>query len=143
MDANTIELLKECSKGCKMAIESMTQVMPDIKSKEMESMVRKCLDEHITLDEKFGKMLGELHKNEGTPGKMATAFSWLSTEMKLMQNKEDKMIAKIMMDGCNMGIQSVSEYINKYTDADKESIETAKKLVDTEEKFMNDLKKYL
>lgn len=143
MDANTVELLKECSKGCKMAIESMTQVLPKIESKDLETLVRKNLDEHTKLDEEIGKALGEIHKKEGEPGMMASTFSWISTEMKLTMDKEDKKIAKIMMDGCNMGIQSVSEYINKYEDADKESVKLAKELVDKEEKFMNDLKKYL
>ena len=48
-----------------------------------------------------------------------------------------------MMDGCNMGIQSVSEYLNQYPQASQESKSLAKKLVETEEMFMKELKKFL
>jgi len=48
-----------------------------------------------------------------------------------------------MIDGCNMGIKSVSEYINKYKTASKESVDLAKKLVKAEQEFMNELLGYL
>ena len=59
---------------------------------------------------------------------MASAFSWLSTEMKMMFKDDNNQIAKIMMNGCNMGIQSISEDINKYSNASSESVSLAKSL---------------
>ena len=49
----------------------------------------------------------------------------------------------IMIDGCNMGIKSVSEYINKYKTASNESMDLAKKLVKIEKEFMDKLLIYL
>ena len=63
--------------------------------------------------------------------------------MKLMINNDDHKIADIMIDGCNMGIKSVSGYINKYKTADKDSVDLAKKLVKVEQEFMNELLGYL
>ncbi len=74
---------------------------------------------------------------------MASAFSWLSTEMKMMFKDDNNQIAKIMMNGCNMGIQSISEDINKYSNASSESVSLAKKLVKAEENFMRDLERFL
>ena len=74
---------------------------------------------------------------------MASAFSWLSTEMKMMFKDDNTKIAKIMMNGCNMGIQSISEDINKYSNASSESVSLAKKLVKAEENFMRDLERFL
>ena len=48
-----------------------------------------------------------------------------------------------MMDGCNMGIQSVSEYKNKYTEASGQSISIAEKLINIEERFMEELRAYM
>ena len=42
-----------------------------------------------------------------------------------------------------MGIQSVSEYLNQYPQASQEAKSLAKKLVETEEMFMKELKKFL
>ena len=74
---------------------------------------------------------------------MAQAFSWITTEMKLMIKDDNTQIAKILMDGCNMGIKSLSEQINKYPEASRESRAAAEKIVKCEEKLMGELKKFL
>jgi len=63
--------------------------------------------------------------------------------MKMMMHPSDHEVAKIMMDGCNMGIQSVSEYVNKYHDASQESQDSAKKLIKIEEEFMREMKGFV
>ena len=47
-----------------------------------------------------------------------------------------------MMDGCNMGIQKLSEYYNNYGMADKKAKELVKHLIDLEESFMKDMKAF-
>ncbi len=143
MEANTIELLKECNKGCKMAIESMTQVIDKIKSSDMKNVITHYNTRHKEIEDKSSELIKQYGESESAPGIMASTFSWISTEIKLTLENDDKKIAKIMMDGCNMGIQSVSEYINKYTKASSDSISLAKKLVKLEEDFMEDMKAYL
>ena len=143
MEANTIEILKECHKGCKLAVESMTQVMDKIKSEDLKNVIVHYNTKHKEIEEKAAQLLKEYGKEESEPGIIAGTFSWLSTEIKLKLDNDDKKIAKIMMDGCNMGIQSVTEYINKYTNASSDSIARAKKLVKLEESFMDDMKKFI
>jgi hypothetical protein len=60
-----------------------------------------------------------------------------------MMNDNTHKIAEIMIDGCHMGIKSLSEYINKYKAASQESLELAKKLVKIEQEFMNELLAFL
>ena len=74
---------------------------------------------------------------------MAKMMSYLGTEMKMLANRNDKEIAKIMMDGCNMGIQSLCGYLNQYQEADKECRKLTQDLVDIEFAFMKDLVSYL
>lgn len=143
MESNTIELLKECSKGCKMAMESMSQVTGKVSDSKLKSIIMNCNAEHRELEEKTTQLLKQYGKQESSPGLMASAFSWMSTEAKMMMGDNDQEVAKIMMDGCNMGIQSLCKYINKYTDASQESISLAKRLVKVEEEFMEDMKEFL
>ena len=77
------------------------------------------------------------------PDAMAAIMAKTTTQLKMMVREDNHQAAKILMDGCNMGIQSVSEYINKYKAASKESISIAKSLITTEEDFMCDLKRFL
>lgn len=72
--------------------------------------------------------------------KMASAMSWITTEMMMTFNGDNHQAAKLMMDGCNMGIQSVCEYENKYESASKD---TAHELVKIEKDFMEKMERFL
>lgn len=143
MNEDGINLLKECNSGCKSATNSMKQVLPYITNEKRKSIINGYNDRHIKIGDECHQMLNEYHEEEKDPPVMAKAFSWISTEMKLMINDDTHKIADLMIDGCNMGIKSVSEYINKYNNASKESMDLAKNLVKVEQEFMNELLGYL
>ena len=143
MNEDTINLLKECNAGCKSGTNSMEQVKPYIENEKLKSIIDKYNDKHIKIGEECHKMLNEFHEEEKDPQVSAKTFSWISTKIKLMKNDDTHEIADIMIDGCNMGIKSVSEYVNKYKNASKESKDLAKKLVKTEQEFMNELLRFL
>ena len=77
------------------------------------------------------------------PGAMAAAMARMTAGVKMFVKDDDNQVAKIMMNGCNTGIQSIAESINKYKQASKESIGLAKSLIKAEEDFMCDLKQFL
>lgn len=143
MNEDTIYLLRECNAGCKSATNSMEQVQPYIENDKLKSVIDDYNNKHIKIGDECHQMLNEQDEEEKDPHVTAKVFSWISTEMKLMLNNDVHKIADIMIDGCNMGIKSVSKYINKYKAASSESIDLAKKLVKIEQEFMNDLLAYL
>ena len=51
--------------------------------------------------------------------------------------------AKLLMDGCNIGIQAISEYVNDNPGASSTSKELASQLSASEEELMRELKVYL
>lgn len=143
MNEDTICLLKECNAGCKMATDSMEQVMEYVENDELRKLIDRYNEPHIALGEECTRLLKEEKKEEKDPTPMAKTFSWLSTEVKLMMNDSSNKIAKILMDGCNMGIQSLSEYVNQYVNASKEVVDLANRLIRIEQDFMNDLRAFL
>lgn len=143
MNDDTIKLLKECSSGCKMAIESMRQVQEYVKDDSLRALLKEYQEKHETIENEVSELLHQVNEADKKPDTMASAFSWFTTEMKMLMHDDSHQIAKIMMDGCNMGIQSVCEYQNKYDQAEEESTRTARKLVKLEEDFMQKLKGYL
>jgi hypothetical protein len=58
-------------------------------------------------------------------------------------NDSDKTVADLMTDGCNMGVKSLSKYLNEYKAADEESKDIAKKLIATEADLAMDIRMYL
>ena len=65
------------------------------------------------------------------------------TNMKLVMNESDHTIADLMTDGCNMGVKSLSRYLNQYKDADHASKEACRKLISIEEQLCKNMKEYL
>ena len=143
MEEDTRKLLEECNSGCKMAVSSMEQIQDYVTNKELDQVIAKSKENHQKLEAESTKMLKELGEEQKEPGMMVTAFSWFTTEVKMLMKDDNAQIAKIMMNGCNMGIQSISETMNKYDKASKESKALAEKLVKEEENFMKELKGYL
>ncbi|MCI9051571.1 MAG: hypothetical protein HFI05_06520 [Lachnospiraceae bacterium] len=143
MNEDTRKLLEECNSGCKMALGSMKQVKEYIQDEKLKKIVESYKQKHEQLEIESSNLLKGAGNSEKEPGVMASMFSWFTTEMKLMIEDDGHQIAKLMMDGCNMGIQSISEYQNKYKEASKEATELAKKLVKTEENFMQEMKQFL
>lgn len=143
MNEHTKTLLEECNSGCKMAIGSMNQVEEFIEDDRLRQVIRKYKQKHEKIESETTKLLEREGKNEKEPSAMATAFSWVTTEMKLKLKDDNHQIAKIMMDGCNMGIQTISKAVNQCTDTEEEARSAAMHLVSMEEEFVKELKPFL
>lgn len=143
MEEQTITLLEECNLGCKMAVNSIDRLKDFVINAELDKVLETYKAKHKELEEESSKLLKEAGQNEKQPDRLAAAFSWITTEVKMMLKDDSTQIAKILMNGCNMGIQSVSECMNKCRDASCASVSLAKKLVKCEEKLMEDMKKFL
>jgi hypothetical protein len=143
MSNDTVKLLRECNAGCKSATNSMEQVLRYLDNEDLKNLIDEYNDKHIKLGDECHQMLNELDEEEKDPDKMAKTFSWISTEVKLMMNDNSQKIAELMIDGCNLGIKSLSKYINQYKNASNESVDLAKRFIKIEQEFMNELLKYL
>lgn len=143
MNEDSTKLLMECNMGCKSATNSMEQIMPFIKDKELEKIVERYNNKHISYADKCHELLNENDEDEKDPPAIASAFAWFGTEVKLMVDDKTEKIADILVDGCNMGIKSLSKYINQYDKAEKKIIDLARELIDIEESFMKELLNYV
>ena len=77
------------------------------------------------------------------PNVMAQGMSWIKTNMRLAMNTSDETIAELMTDGCNMGVKSLSRYLNQYKAADDRAKPITKKLINWETDLCSDLRVYL
>ncbi len=143
MNDDTIELLKECNSGCKCATNSMEQVESYIHDETFKNLITEYNQKHTAIGDKCHALLNDADRDEKDPGAMAKIFSKLSTDIKLAINDDTSKIADIMVDGCNMGIKSISKILNQCKNASSESIRLAKELISTEQAFMDNLLIYL
>ncbi len=142
-ETDTEKLLKETDAGCKTAVNSIEAVIDRAESDRMRRLLQESLDTHQKLGEDVGAMLRENGEEGKSPNPMARGMAQMKIDMKMMMENSDHTIATLMMDGCNMGIQKLCEYVNQYAAASTEAKDMAKKLIDAETKFMEDLRAFL
>lgn len=142
-ERDTINLLKECNSGLKMAVNSINDVLEKVRSRQIHAILEQSLQKHQKLGDNVHSLLNSYNEATQKPGKIATAMSWLMINMKFLKTPTDYKIAEIMYDGCNMGIRSIYHYKNMYSDASGEAKNLASQIIESEKYCMSELQKYL
>lgn len=143
MHEDSITLLKEVDSGCLMAINSFQQLEEYEMAEGLFQIISKYKAKHNELQKEASQLLHECHETDKQPGMMASAMSWLTTEMKMMMREDSTQICKIIMNGCNMGIQKISEKLNQHDQASEAAKKVTQKLIKIEEELMSEVKEYL
>jgi len=140
---DTINLLKECDSGTKMAVASIDEVLERIQDSSLKSLLTKSKEHHVQLGNEIHTLLSQHGSEDKDPSPVAKGMSWMKTNMKMSIDESDATVADLITDGCDMGVKSLYKYLNQYTDADNTSKGLCKKLISIEEKLCKDLRCYL
>ena len=140
---DTIRLLRECDAGITMGLSAIEQVMKSVKDADFRQMLDECKNKHDILNKDIKAMLDRADDSGKAPHPMAKSMAWFKTEVKLAADSSDSTAADIITDGCNMGIKSLSKYLNEYSTADKGAVDIAERLIAIEEKLAKDVRAYL
>lgn len=143
MDEQTRLLLEECSSGCKMAVNSLEQTSEFIKDSELLKLIENYTEKHRQLEAEAVTLLNDSGNEDKEPGAMASTFAWFTTEMKLTFDSSNSQIAKLLIDGCNMGIKTLGEKANELKEADKKALDLTRKIIQAEDELMKKLREYL
>ena len=143
IEQDTVRLLRECDAGVKMGISSIEDVLGYVKSEDLEKMLTKCKDEHEKLNKEIQALLDKYGDDGKEPNPVAKGMSWMKTNIKLTMHESDHTIADLMTDGCDMGVKSLSKYLNQYKAADEVSKDIAKRLIKLEEELGKNIRGYL
>ena len=143
IEQDTIKLLRECDAGIKMGVSSIDDVLDSVENKTFKRHLTHCKQQHETLKTEIQSMLERYHDDGKDPSPIAKSMTWMKTNLKLGANESDQTIADLMTDGCNMGVKSLSRYLNQYTAADESSKNLTKRLIHLEEKLAVDIRPFL
>ena len=143
VEQDTVKLLRECDAGIKMGVRSIDDVEKFVKSSDMKKLLGDCKDEHKRLEKEVEGMLDNYGDDGKNPNPIATGMSWMKTNVKLSMHHSDKTVADLMTDGCNMGVKSLSGYLNQYKAASEKSKDIAKKLIAIESDLSENMRAYL
>lgn len=140
---DTINLLKECDSGTKMAVASIDEVLERIQDSRLKSLLTESKEHHVQLGNDIHTILSQHGSADKEPNPIAKGMSWIKTNMKMSMDESDSTVADLITDGCDMGTKSLYKYLNQYADADHTSKGLCKKLISIEEKLCKDLRSYL
>lgn len=140
---DTINLLKECDAGSKMAVSSINEVLDKTQNPDLRDLLTESRMHHEKLGNEIHSLLTECNSETKEPGAIAKGMAWMKTNLKLEMKESDATIADLITDGCNMGIKSLHKYLNQYPAASKTSKDICKKLTSIEEELCKDLRAYL
>lgn len=143
IEPDTIKLLRECDAGIKMGVSSIDKVLDYVHDEKLRKCLVDCKNEHDKLKEEIQTLISKFHDEGKEPDPMAKGMSWIKTNVKLAMDESDETIAELMTDGCNMGVKSLSRYLNQYKAADEKSKNITKRLIKLEEKLTEDVRPFL
>ena len=143
IEQDTVKLLRECDAGVKMGVSSINEVLEYVSASGLRDRLAECASEHEQLGDEIKRLLDNCHDRGKDPNPIAKGMSWVKTTAKLAVNESDAAIADLMTDGCNMGVKSLSRYLNQYRAADESSKDIAKRLINQEEKLAAGIRSFL
>lgn len=143
IEQDTVRLLRECDAGIRMGVDSIGDVLKHVKSEDLRKTLTACKVEHEKLKEELDRLLHKYQDEGKDPNPIAKGMSWMKTNAKLMMEESDATVACLMTDGCNMGVKSLSKYLNQYKAADETSKNLTKELIRLEDQLVKDIRIYL
>lgn len=143
IEKDTIRLLRECDAGIKMGISSIDDVMDFVCAEMFRQCLKSCKREHEKLQDRINDLLRQYEDEGKEPNPISKGMSWMKTNLSLAVDNSDRTVADLMTDGCNMGVKSLSKYLNQYRAASEEAKTICCELIALEEKLAKDIRCYL
>ena len=143
VEPDTIRLLRECDAGIKMGVSAISDVVDRVADKRFRCLLTDCKAEHDKLKAEIQTLLDKYGDDGKDPNPIAKSMSHMKTGMKLGMDDSDETIADLMTDGCNMGVKSLSQYLNQYQAADETSKDITRRLIALEERLAVDIRGFL
>ena len=143
IEQDTIKLLRECDAGIQMGVSAIDEVMDYVTNDSLKKQLEDCKNSHESLRKELEVLLDRYHDDGKSSNPMAKSMSWMKTKVDLFADPSDETVADLMTDGCNMGVKSLSRYLNQYQAADEPSKEIAKRLIALEERLAVNVRSYL
>ena len=143
IEKDTIKMLRECDAGIRMGVESINDVIDSVEDKSFKNSLLECKTAHEKLGDELRASLDRFGDKGKKPNAFAKGMSKIKTDFMLSTKKSDRTVADLMTDGCNMGVKSLSRYLNQYSAADEDSKDIAKRLISLEEELAVNIRRFL
>ena len=126
-----------------MGIVGINDIIDKVKKADFREFLIAQRKEYENIVKKVTKLFTSFGLEEKELNNFVKMNSKIMSEMKLIKDNSDEMIAKMMMEGTNKGVIKINKALNENNNADNEVIDLAKELLELMEHNFNKLKVYL
>lgn len=142
-DNKNIEFLNTIYQIVEMGVIGINDVIDKAQKSEFHAFLENQRKEYDEIIKESETIFASYGAKEKELGKMVKINSKVMSEMKLMKNKDDSEIAKMMAEGTSKGIVKLESAMNAYNESDEEAFKLAEKLLASLKNNIEGLKIYL
>ena len=138
-----IDFLNTIYKTSEMGIVGINDVIDKAKKEEFRDFLSSQRKEYENTIKEATKLFASFGLEEKELNNLVKINSKIMSEMKLLKDNSDNMIAKMLMEGTNKGIIKINKAQNENDNIDEEVLKLAQKLLNIMENNLDQLKIYL
>lgn len=135
-----MEFLNYIYQNARIGVITINKLHEKVEYEEILSILKTQLEEYEEICNEAIKIFIKNGKKEKDISKLMKTMSTMMIDLKEITPNS---VARMMMEGSNKGIIQINEKINHYQDCDKKIMKLAQKLLETEERNIEELKKFL
>lgn len=138
-----MELANKLNSDLSMAIEASTAMASKIKNGNLKNYLYSHAEKYEDLRDNLHKIVGENDKKLKSTNVISRAFLWMQVQLSSFRKSEESDYIESFIKGSEMGIESSSNLLTKYDDADNKLKKIAQNLQAIELDNIDKLKDYL
>lgn len=136
-------LLEAIYKNSRMATLAIDSIFDKFENKQLLSLIKKQNKKYEDITHQCEKIAKELGYEMGDVNTMAKMMSTSSINMKTFLDNSTSHIAKMMIEGTNLGIIDIIKKTGEFSSSRQEIVKLARDLQCAEEEFVDSLKTFL
>lgn len=139
-----INALDEINKGACMGMDAIEDILDKVEDGKFKSLLEKQYEFYESIKDDITNIYDK-YNSDDTPHEtsvMNKVMTWSGINMKTMTDHSNSNIAELLLQGTNMGIIEGRRILNK-KEINKDVEDIIDKFVKKQEKYVEDLKKFL
>lgn len=137
------DFLNYIYQNAQMGVVGINDITSAIEDEKLTKVIEEQLQDYQDIMKECLEIFKKYGQEKEDIGTMAKVSSYMMSKMKLMKDSSTNNITKMMIEGSNKGIIEITEKLNNYNGNDEEIKDLAQKLLDTEQKNLDNLKEFL
>ncbi len=142
-DEYNIKAINDVYKNAHIALQSISDLLPMVKSDELKEELRYQYEGYENLIGKISSFMKENNIEPKDINPFKKAMLWGSIKMKTILDHSENNAAEMMLQGTVMGISELTAMKNEEKNLDEEITLFLKEILELEEEYEERLKKFL